>query len=86
MSTRRELLKALPALVGVPLVVKGEDVGRAFKIEPDAKYVVFVNVWLVDLREFCEHNEAIPPGTVVHAVQPNGDQSMDDVIRIYKTT
>ena len=83
MFGRRELLKALPALIGTPLMVKGQEVGKAFKIEPDAKYVVFINAGLIDPNDFCEQATGLPEGTAVHSVVPS--DGMDEVIRIYKT-
>ena len=83
---RRDLLKALPALVGVPVMMEGKEVGKAFKIEPNARYVVFLNEQLCDVHDFCETCTSLPTGTAVHAVYPNSAQTMDDIVRIYKTT
>ena len=78
---RRELLKSLAPVACAPLLVKGKDVGRVLKIEPDSKYVVFVNPALIDLESFCLDNTAFPDGTTVHAVY--GDD-IDKAIRIFK--
>jgi hypothetical protein len=82
---RRNLLKALPALIAAPVVIGGKEVGKSFKVEDDGKYVVFVNAALVDVFEFASmEGIGLPVGTPIYAVNP-GPQGMDEVIRIYKT-
>lgn len=82
---RRNLLKALPALIGAPILIGGKEVGKSFKVEADGKYVVFVNEALVDVVDFASmEGIALPAGTPIYAVNP-GHQGMDEVIRIYET-
>jgi len=84
---RRELIKAIIPVAGIPLLVRGQDVGRAFKVEPNAKYVVFLNADKIDPRDFADNATGLPPGTAVHAVflNPNNpNDTMDSLIRIYK--
>lgn len=81
---RRELLKAILPVAAVPVLVKGQEVGKAFKVEPDAKYVVFLNADKVDVQAFAEHERALPGGTVIHSVYLNSGDTMDEVVRIYK--
>lgn len=81
---RRELLKAVAPLVGIPLMVKGEEIGKAIKTELNAKYIVFINVESgIVINEFCR-TAPLPPGTWVHMIYP-GEKGMDEAIRIYET-
>ena len=85
---RRELLKAILPVAAAPVMVKGQEVGKAFKLDPNARYEVFINGHLVDWESFCKgmpnDQRGLPPYTPVHIVYPHGDQTMDDVIRIYE--
>jgi hypothetical protein len=84
---RRKLLKAL---ITVPAITLGggSKMGVAYPLNPDKKYVVFLNMDAVDIGEFCRPMEnaieALPAGTRVHAVRLASDQTMDDVCRIYE--
>jgi hypothetical protein len=82
---RRELLKAIVPLIGAPVLVKGEEVGKAFKIEPDGKYLVFVNSSMFDhstIEEIC-NTAPLPAGTPVYPIFPY-NEGMDEAIRIFK--
>lgn len=85
---RRELIGAILPLAGIPLLDKGSDVGRSFKVESNAKYEVFVNGDMVDVEAFCKSatndERGLPPGTPIHVVYLNSNQTMDDAVRIYK--
>jgi len=87
---RRKLLQALTALPAMMIYQKdGEQIGTYHETKPDKNYVVFLNGFLVDVEEFCMPSEypgpqAIPPGTRIHVIYPNSDQSMDEAIRIYE--
>jgi hypothetical protein len=82
---RRELIKAILPIVAIPVMAKGEEVGKKFKIKPDAKYVVFVNADKVDPEDFCRTpGSGLPEGTPVTPVYLASHESMDDVIRIYE--
>ncbi len=85
---RRDLLKAILPVAASPILVKGQEVGKSFKLESDSKYEVFINGNIVDVESFCRsvpHDQrGIPPGTPVHVVLPYGEQTMDDAIRIFK--
>lgn len=82
--TRRALLAPLAALVATPLVVKGKDVGRVIKLDPEAKYVVFLNVDLIDYEEFASTCDTLPPNTPIYPVLARRGRTLDDAIRIFK--
>lgn len=57
---------------------------RLYEIDPNKKYVVFLNVAMIDGIPFCQNSKEIPPETTVHFVYPSSGQTMDDAIRIYE--
>jgi hypothetical protein len=81
---RRKLLSAIAALPAIIVSHKGKEVGQAFKVDSNAKYLVFLNAAVVD-ETFCDPGDAVPPfpeGTPIYFVHPNID--MDQIARIYK--
>jgi hypothetical protein len=65
-------------------MIKGDEVGRAFKVDPNCKYIVFVNENKVDMGSFCREDRSLLPNTVIYGVHMSRDDTMDDVIRIYE--
>lgn len=91
---RRELVKALVPMAAVPLLIKGEAVGSVIKIDPNSKYIVFINEECgLDPEKFCEWETGLPSGTAVWMVRPTPvkdsegnilSRTLDETIRIFK--
>jgi len=81
---RRELIKSLAPLTTVSLFVKGQEIGKAIKLDPDpgAKYIVLLSAELpLGSAEHFAQTAPLPIGTPIYIVHPH---EMDDAIRIYK--
>ena len=81
---RRELLKSLVPLAMIPVALDGKEVAKAIPLDPNAKYIVFIDPAMIDLDSFCRHQYALPAGTVVYPVNVPSDKTIDEAIRIYK--
>lgn len=81
---RRHLLKSLASLVAAPVLVKGQEVGKQFALDPQAKYVVFADMDMVDCHELACAPSAIPVGTVIFPVLVPRGKTLDQAIRIYE--
>ena len=75
---RRELLKAAAVFSA-----NGMPVGKIFKLEPSAKYVVFVDSKMINADDFSKRITALPPGTVVLPIAVPIGKTIDDAVRIY---
>jgi hypothetical protein len=89
---RRELIKTIAAVPFASVLV-GKEKAQAVKIEPDASYVLVMDVRgmpasaLEYFRDSLRHN--FPEGHPLHGapiigVRPQGDQTIHDVFAIYK--
>lgn len=81
---RRHLLKSIASLAAAPVLVKGKEVGKQFAIDPQAKYMVFVDMDMIAPQDLANYETALPPGTVIHGVLVQRGKTVDDAIRIYK--
>lgn len=81
---RRELLKSLAPLAGIPVIAKGLEVGKAFEIDAKKKYIVFIDPASVDLDAFLSTPGPLPVGTPIIPVMTSSNHTMDDAIRIYE--
>ena len=79
---RRELLKSLAPLAMIPVAFKGKEVGKAILIDPNRKYIVFLDREMVDLESFCRYESALPAGTPVHSVYVPRDKTIDEAITL----
>jgi hypothetical protein len=61
----------------------GDRIGVKYEVSKEKKYIVFLNVEMVDMEEFCIHGNALPGGTMVYGVSPR-NSSIDEAIRIYE--
>jgi hypothetical protein len=78
---RRDILKSLAAIPASVVLYKDKEVGRALKVESNARYIVFLNAEAVDIDEFANHpGIPLPQGTPLISVF--GD--MENAVRIYK--
>ena len=79
---RRELIKSIVPLALTPMVVQGKEVGKVVKVDPQAKYLVFLSDRCgLDIEAFCRMESPLPIGTPVYMVR---GEEIDDAIRIYK--
>lgn len=78
---RRQFIKALGALPLIPLVAKGEEVGKTIQINPNAKYIVLVKAssCIEGLEEFCKSDNGLPIETPVFVVD-----DLEEDIKILK--
>jgi hypothetical protein len=83
---RRELLKLIPAMAatpGITLHVLGKEVGKAYEIDPKARYVAVINADAIAPDQFIlGGSKVLPPGTPVFFI--TDQHGIDDVLRIYK--
>ena len=75
---RRTLIKSLMALPMVPL----QDGAKAIKLESGGKYLIFVDMDVVDVEQFCLGWPDGLEGKIV-GVDCN-HKSMDEMVRIYR--
>jgi hypothetical protein len=78
---RRELLKALPAVVAASFMVGSSKI-TAYGLDPQARYLYFINEAEVNMDTFCSNHPGrlLPPGEV-YAVR-----DVENAIRIYKVS
>ncbi len=62
---RRELLKALPAVLATPFMF-GKSKVNAYSLDPKATYIYFIDRSQIDIDTFCKPmpGRLLPPGEV----------------------
>jgi hypothetical protein len=70
---RRQFIKGISSLPLVPLVFKGEEIGKTIQIDPNAKYIVLIKSSCriatgEGIRDFCDQNTSLPIGTPIFVV------------------
>ncbi len=73
--------KAIMPVSATSLILCGQDSGRILKLDPDGKYLIFVNADLVNIEELCK-SESLPPETTVYACYLKNTETLDDVVRV----
>lgn len=69
----------------LPLIVKGKEIGKLAKVNPQAKYLVFVDRKMIDARAMADDpTSPIPAGTPIYNVWRCSGDSLDDAIRIFE--
>lgn len=85
---RRDLLKSvapIAATMMAPLMVRGKEVGKSIAVNPEAKYLVFVNSHMIDAQAIADDPHCpLPAGTPLYPVYVSSHETLEDAIRIFQ--